>query len=172
MCRIGGLGLTSPLPLLLLHCRPHASISGSFNTSSSPPNALSLTFIFHMSKRRKLSHSPSPSVIEDVPRPVAPWNKASLPNRPMNDIPLPASHPRPGRQLFICGAGDNGQLGMGTSAHATQEHRKPRLHVGFELAMNTGLLGEEQGAGIEGAVAGGMHSLVIDESGRVRSRLL
>lgn len=57
---------------------------------------------------------------------------------------------------------------MGTSASATQELRKPRLHVGFELAMKTGLLGDKPGAGIERAVAGGMHSVVIDESGRVR----
>ena len=126
-----------------------------------------------MVKRQKLSHSPSSDTnVENAQAklfaPVAPGSMTSLPGRPMNDLPRPASHPRPGRQLFICGAGDYGQLGMGTSAHATQELRKPRLHVGFELAMKTGMLGNKLGAGIERAVSGGMHSLVIDEAGRVR----
>jgi regulator of chromosome condensation len=83
----------------------------------------------------------------------------------MNDLPRPASHPRPARQLFVCGSGDNGQLGFGTTA--TYDHRKPRLHVGFELQMKTGMLGIGPHAGIERACAGGMHSLVIDENGGV-----
>jgi alpha-tubulin suppressor-like RCC1 family protein len=60
---------------------------------------------------------------------------------------------------------------MGTTIEATQELRRPRLHAGFELAMMTGMLGDKPGAGIERASAGGMHSLVIDEAGRVRALL-
>ena len=55
---------------------------------------------------------------------------------------------------------------MGTEV--THEINRPRLHPWIELAVQGNLLGDGNGAGIEAACAGGMHSLVIDEVGRVR----
>lgn len=54
---------------------------------------------------------------------------------------------------------------MGTEA--THEINRPRVHPWFELAVQGNLLGDGVGSSIEAACAGGMHSLVIDEVGRV-----
>lgn len=43
---------------------------------------------------------------------------------------------------------------------------RPRLHKWFESATKGGLLGGEE-AGVEKVCAGGMHSLALDEAGRV-----
>lgn len=59
-----------------------------------------------------------------------------------------------------------GQLGLGTTV--MNEQSSPKLHAWFESAIAGGVLGEEEGAGIERVAAGGMHTLVIDELGRVR----
>ncbi|KAL5484939.1 hypothetical protein ACEPAI_7581 [Sanghuangporus weigelae] len=140
-----------------------------------------------MSKRQKRSHSPSPDLVAIQ----APAHKRSRSGhgdiagehktsqsassghvpRPMNTLPRPASHPRPAKQLFICGSGAFGQLGMGSTEEAMTELHRPRLHVWFEIAVQgeSHMLGAERGAGIECAVAGGMHSLAIDELGRVWS---
>ncbi|THH04495.1 hypothetical protein EW145_g5480 [Phellinidium pouzarii] len=85
----------------------------------------------------------------------------------MNKLPLPASHPRPSRQLFICGSGEFGLLGMGTDVIG--ELSEPHPHAWVETAVQSNLLGMEEGAGIEQACAGGMHSLIIDEAGKVWS---
>ncbi|KAL5528177.1 hypothetical protein ACEPAF_7313 [Sanghuangporus sanghuang] len=141
-----------------------------------------------MSKRQKRSHSPSPDLVAIQQGPahkrtrsrhggIAGEHEAlqsasgSSELRPMNTLPRPASHLRPAKQLFICGSGAFGQLGMGSTEEATTELHRPRLHVWFEIAVQgeSHMLGAERGAGIECAVAGGMHSLVIDELGRVWS---
>ena len=57
------------------------------------------------------------------------------------------------------------QLGLGTTV--TGEITRPRLHAWFESASHGGILGEEEGAGVEFVYAGGMHTLAIDELGRV-----
>ena len=47
-------------------------------------------------------------------------------------------------------------------------HGRPRMHAWFESVSQGDLLGTEVGAGVECVCTGGMHSLVIDELGRVR----
>ena len=58
-----------------------------------------------------------------------------------------------------------GQFGLGTMV--TGEFPRPRLHSWFESATFAGTLGAEEGAGVECLSAGGMHTLAIDELGRV-----
>ena len=86
---------------------------------------------------------------------------------PLNPLVTPASHPRPGRQLFVFGNGDMGQFGLGLDTLG--DITRPRLHAWFEAAIKEGKLGEAVGAGIERVAVGGMHSLIIDELGRVWS---
>lgn len=84
----------------------------------------------------------------------------------INVVPQHAPHLRPARQLFIFGNGNFGQFGLGTDTLG--EIARPRLHAWFESAVQSGVLGGD-GAGIEQAYAGGMHTLVIDEAGKVYS---
>jgi regulator of chromosome condensation len=64
-----------------------------------------------------------------------------------------------------------GQFGLGTTV--TGELSRPRLHAWFESATAGGTLGEAEGSGIECISAGGMHTLAIDELGRVsRSQMI
>ena len=49
------------------------------------------------------------------------------------------------------------------------EITRPRLHAWFEEAIQNGILGGD-GAGLETACAGGMHTLAVDELGRVSRR--
>ena len=85
--------------------------------------------------------------------------------RPLNIIPGPRPHSRPTHQLLIFGNGEMGQLGLGTEVQQT--FSIPKLHAWFESAIAGGILGDEEGAGLERICAGGMHTLVIDELGRV-----
>ncbi|KDQ13965.1 hypothetical protein BOTBODRAFT_110732 [Botryobasidium botryosum FD-172 SS1] len=102
--------------------------------------------------------SPKPTrrkkVVEDLP--------------PFNPLPTLPAHTRPPLQLFIFGNGDSGQFGLGTDAAMMGEFARPRLHTWFDEAIKEGKLGEE-GAGVESVAAGGMHTLVIDEAGKVWS---
>lgn len=87
----------------------------------------------------------------------------------LNPIPQPTTHHRPPAQLFVWGMADNGQLGLGTDS--LDELFKPRSHAFCENAIQAGRFGP-QGAGIEKIAAGGMHSFMIDEEGKVRSFLM
>ncbi|KLO20338.1 RCC1/BLIP-II protein [Schizopora paradoxa] len=89
------------------------------------------------------------------------------PRRPLNDLPCPPLHHRPASQVLIFGNGDMGQFGLGTSV--TGDISKPRLHAWFEAAAQNDTLGSEVGAGVEQVCAGGMHTLAIDELGKVWS---
>lgn len=82
-----------------------------------------------------------------------------------NALPSPPEHPRPAPQLFVWGAGNFGQFGMGEDALG--EFEKPQRNKLVEQKSEDGEFGEE-GAGLETVAAGGMYSLFIDEKGTVR----
>ncbi|WWC90461.1 uncharacterized protein L201_005396 [Kwoniella dendrophila CBS 6074] len=82
-------------------------------------------------------------------------------------IPAPAS---PHNALFIWGTGDMGQFGLGPDE--LDEIPRPKLHSWFEEEIEDGKLsrdGKEGNGGLESVACGGMHTLAIDEAGRVRS---
>lgn len=98
-----------------------------------------------------------------APKPVkTPKEKAPT----LNPLRQAAPRSRPPRQLFVYGNGDFGQLGLGPDE--TTELFKPKLHEWCAEAVESGKFGEE-GAGIEAVAAGGMHSLMVDEEGKVWS---
>jgi regulator of chromosome condensation len=84
-----------------------------------------------------------------------------------NPIPSPPTPTRPARQLFIFGNGDSNQFGLGPDTFG--DIVRPRLHAWVEEAVKEGRLGAEPGAGIESVSAGGMHTLMVDEAGKVSS---
>lgn len=81
-----------------------------------------------------------------------------------NPLPVPPEPRRPGLQLFAWGAGNFGQFGMGPDVLG--ELDKPRKNVWVEQKIQEGAFGDDH-AGLESAVAGGLHSLFIDEKGTV-----
>lgn len=83
-----------------------------------------------------------------------------------NKIPEIPEHSRPANQLFVWGAGNFGQFGMGPDHLG--EFDKPRKNIWIEQKMTEGTFGEEH-AGIETIAAGGMHTIFIDEKGTVRN---
>lgn len=84
----------------------------------------------------------------------------------LNPLPIPPDHSRPPRQLFVWGVGGMGQLGMGPDL--LDDVVKPKLHKWCQEAIEEGRFGDE-GAGIESITAGGMHSFMVDEEGKVRT---
>ncbi|KAI0082396.1 RCC1/BLIP-II [Panus rudis PR-1116 ss-1] len=85
---------------------------------------------------------------------------------PFNALPTPPPHIRPAPQLFVWGAGNFGQFGLGPDNLG--EHDKPRRNQWVEEKIDEGVFGED-GAGLEAIAAGGLHSLFIDEKGTVWS---
>ncbi|WRT68651.1 uncharacterized protein IL334_005630 [Kwoniella shivajii] len=86
---------------------------------------------------------------------------------PLPQIPPVAS---PHNALFIWGTGDMGQFGLGPDE--LDEIPRPKLHSWFEDEVEDGKLsrdGAEGSGGLESVACGGMHTLAIDEAGRVRS---
>lgn len=82
----------------------------------------------------------------------------------LNPLPTLPKHTRPAPLLFVWGAGNFGQFGMGE--RALGECEKPTRNKLVEAEMMEGTLGGE-GAGFEAVAAGGMYSLFIDEKGTV-----
>lgn len=76
-----------------------------------------------------------------------------------------SDHIRPPRTLLVFGTGDSGEFGLGDDERG--EIARPRLHAWVEEAIEDGKFGAEPGAGLEAIAVGGMHSLAIDEKGRV-----
>jgi regulator of chromosome condensation len=81
-----------------------------------------------------------------------------------NPLPTAPVHYRPAPQLFVWGAGNFGQFGMGPNFLG--EFSKPKRSLWIEEQMKEGTFGSE-GAGLEAAAAGGLHTLLIDEKGTV-----
>ncbi|KAF8695639.1 chromosome condensation (RCC1) repeat, partial [Rhizoctonia solani] len=106
-----------------------------------------------------------------IPRsPRTPRRLAQLPplkKPPFNPLPVAQPPTRPAMQLFVFGNGDMGQFGLGTSVLG--DISRPRQHAWFKEAIDAGILGTAPGAGIDALCAGGMHTLVVDEVGRVWS---
>ncbi|KAJ4479292.1 regulator of chromosome condensation 1/beta-lactamase-inhibitor protein II [Lentinula aciculospora] len=84
----------------------------------------------------------------------------------LNPLPSPPEKIRPGLQLFVWGAGNFGQFGLGPDVLG--EFDKPKRHTWAEKQMQDGTFGAE-GAGLEEIAGGGMHSLFIDEKGTIWS---
>jgi regulator of chromosome condensation len=83
-----------------------------------------------------------------------------------NPLPRVPDHLRPTPLMFVWGAGNFGQFGMGTSF--TGELEKPTRNKLVEEMINEGGAFGEDGAGIEFVASGGMHTLFVDEKGAVR----
>ncbi|KAG6910937.1 hypothetical protein DXG01_005991 [Tephrocybe rancida] len=81
-----------------------------------------------------------------------------------NPLPVPPEAKRPGLQLFVWGAGNFGQFGMGPDDLG--QHDKPKRNMWVEEQIQEGAFGAD-GAGIESIVGGGLHTLFIDEKGTV-----
>lgn len=84
-----------------------------------------------------------------------------------NPLPILPVFQDPQPQLFVWGAGHDGQFGLGTE-HLT-EFSRPRKHSLAENMMKAGKLGPN-GSGFVALAAGGMSSLFIDAKGTVRLR--
>lgn len=88
---------------------------------------------------------------------------------PVNALPqsLPADPSGERRCLLDVGCGDSGQFGMRTDH--LKEYNKPRFD---EVSWKKIEEGEWGPNGVERVAAGGMHSLVLDSNGKVRSESL
>lgn len=81
-----------------------------------------------------------------------------------NPLPTPPNHPRPVNQLFVWGAGNFGQFGMGPDV--LDEFSFPKRNTWVDEKIREGVFGSK-GAGLEAVAAGGLHTLFIDEKGTV-----
>ena len=107
------------------------------------------------------------------PEKIAPPRKEKVraPPRPkeppvyLNALPTPPEHLRPANQIFVWGAGNFGQFGMGPDHLG--EFDKPRKNPWIDEKIGSGVFGGE-GAGLEAIAAGGLHTMFIDEKGTVR----
>lgn len=136
-------------------------------------------------KRARRSRSRTPAVrASTAPTTGAAANARILAAlRARENVLTPSTHPRPSRQLFVWGNGDMGQFGLGTDSvcisfslifselmsigvHQLGDIVRPRLHIEIQDLSTKGSLGEPN-AGLEAVACGGMHSLCIDELGRV-----
>jgi len=92
---------------------------------------------------------------------------ASETEPPINTVPEFPAKMVPPAQIFVWGTGNFGQFGMGPSF--LDELSKPTRNTWVEEKIAQGVFGSGPGSGIVGVVAGGLHSLFIDENGTVCS---
>ncbi|KAI9056278.1 RCC1/BLIP-II [Trametes sanguinea] len=124
-------------------------------------------------KKRRASASPPPTPKKHaaVKRARASKNDYSTVNSSTEaaasliPLPSPPAHERPSWLLFAWGAGDSGQLGMGPDVFFATV-AKPRRNHYVDNLVEQGAFGEP-GAGLECIAAGGLHSVLIDETGTV-----
>jgi regulator of chromosome condensation len=81
-----------------------------------------------------------------------------------NPLPTPPPKKRPGLVPFAWGTGNFGQFGMGPDF--LDEIHKPKRNVWAEEKIANNELGQDHG-GMEYVVAGGLHTIFIDENGTV-----
>ena len=87
-----------------------------------------------------------------------------------HSIPQPPLPFQPHQALFIFGTGDMGQIGLGPDQ--LDEIPRPKLHTWFEAQIEGGKLSGDRrsgSGGFETVACGGMHTLAVDEGGRVWS---
>ncbi|KDQ61663.1 hypothetical protein JAAARDRAFT_66744 [Jaapia argillacea MUCL 33604] len=111
-------------------------------------------------KRATKGKSSAPRVV-----PPPPSKKAKTLPTPFNDIPTPPPPSTSPCILFGWGCGDFGQLGIGPD---TKTFYMPKKNLWVEGMVEKDAFGGV-GKGLESVVAGGVHTLFIDESGAVWS---
>ncbi|KAG5342307.1 hypothetical protein C0989_003436 [Termitomyces sp. Mn162] len=118
------------------------------------------------SSRKPTSKKAAQSVQKETNAKLASITETPVPQqRPyFNPLPVPPEAKRPGLQLFVWGAGNFGQFGMGPDD--LDQHNKPKRNIWIEKQMEEGTFGEV-GSGLESVAAGGLHTLFIDEKGTV-----
>lgn len=106
--------------------------------------------------------------VKPVTKKVTPIARRAAPPKPhFNTVPSPPEHLRPAPELFVWGAGNFGQFGMG--ADSLGEYEKPKWNPWVKSKIQEGVFGGE-GASLEAVAAGGLHTLFIDEKGVVSAR--
>ncbi|KIK78236.1 hypothetical protein PAXRUDRAFT_834651 [Paxillus rubicundulus Ve08.2h10] len=109
---------------------------------------------------RKLGRKPTTNglaAVAEEPQQLRPY---------FNPLPTAAPHPRPANQLFVWGAGNFGQFGMGPDL--LDEFSFPKRNTWVDQKIQEGAFSKE-GAGLEAIAAGGLHTLFIDEKGTIWS---
>lgn len=107
------------------------------------------------------------TVADVMPLPKKHRKAASETEPPINAVPEFPAKMVPPAQIFVWGTGNFGQFGMGPSF--LDELSKPTRNTWVEEKITQGVFGSGPGSGIVGVVAGGLHSLFIDENGSVWS---
>jgi regulator of chromosome condensation len=103
---------------------------------------------------------------EKAPKKAAAPKKDVAIEPAINKLATAPEHVRPCPQLWGCGAGNFGQLGMGPDY--LDEYPKLKRNLLVQAKIDAGEYGGE-GAGLEAVAAGGMHTLFVDETGMVMS---
>lgn len=107
----------------------------------------------------------APAKKATTPKPTAP--RIRVPKVAINTLPELNAHVVEGNpnQMFVWGAGNFGQFGMGPDL--LDEYSKPKKNAWVEKKIEEGAFGESN-AGIAAIAAGGLHTLFVDGNGTVR----
>ncbi|TFK24771.1 RCC1 domain-containing protein [Coprinopsis marcescibilis] len=102
------------------------------------------------------------------PKAVKPLKAASskIIEPDLNPLPKSPVPSRPALTVFIWGASDSGQLGLG---ERMDEVPRPKPHPWVKENILKGTFGTEPGAGIVTVTSGGLHTYLLDEAGNVWS---